>query len=406
MGIPVETTTRRIDVTVAGCGVITALGGGVESLDRVLRSGDSGLRPMEFRTGPGSATMRLVAGPVPGGVFEAGHGDLPEAAEDRAFAMALMAAREAAVNAGEVLARTPGERQGLVVSTTKAGIEALERLVWKEPVRPEALARIQPGGLTRDLARALRIRGPVQCVSAACISGLLALRQGVAMIQRGSADVVQVVGIDVISAFVVTGFASLKSMDPEGCRPFDRARVGLSLGEGAGAMILAREREGISGGRVRVTGWGSSNDANHLTGPSRDGSGLALAMRRALEKSGKRPVDVDYLHAHGTGTPYNDAMEALAIRSVFGDQSPPVGSSKGALGHTLGAAGVVESIVCVRALQQAVIPGTPRLREADPEAPKSMVLESRPRPGLKTVVKVNSGFGGTNAAMVFERGEP
>ncbi|MCC7377609.1 MAG: beta-ketoacyl-[acyl-carrier-protein] synthase family protein [Verrucomicrobiales bacterium] len=407
MGDPVETPAQSIEVTVAGCGAITALGRGVPSLDRVLRGADSGLRPAEFRTGPGPATVRLVAGPVSADALGHEPGDAREDLGDRAFRMALIAAGEASVNAGEALSRISCERQGLVVSTTKAGIEALERLVWREAVDAAEVARIQPGGLTRDLARALRVGGPVQCVSAACISGLLALRQGMAMIQRGDADAVHVVGIDVISAFVVTGFASLKSMDPEGCRPFDRARVGLSLGEGAGAMVLARARGGEgepSESGVRVTGWGSSNDANHLTGPSRDGSGLALAIGRALAKAGKRPAEVDCVHAHGTGTPYNDAMEALAIRTVFGDSPPPVGSSKGALGHTLGAAGVLESIICVRALEEAVLPGTPRLREADSQAPTSMVFEPRPEPGLRTVVKVNSGFGGTNAAMVFERG--
>ncbi|MBL9137323.1 MAG: beta-ketoacyl-[acyl-carrier-protein] synthase family protein [Verrucomicrobiales bacterium] len=396
-----ETATERASVNVAGCGAVTALGAGIGVLDESLRKGESGLFPVEVRMGPGHGMQRLVAGRVPESVVDRACDRLPEVGEDRAFRMATMAAREAFEQAGEFLQRTPSRRQGLVVSTTKASIDALERWIWKEPVSEAALARVQPGRFARDCALALGVTGPVQCVSAACISGLLALRQGAAMIQRGQADVVHVVGVDVLSAFVVAGFASLKSMDPEGCRPFDRRRVGLSLGEGAGAMVLMRGDRDVPG--TRLIGWGISNDANHLTGPSRDGAGLALAMNRALAKAGRPGREVDCLHAHGTGTPYNDAMESLAFRTVFPDPMPSVVASKGALGHTLGAAGVLESIICVRAMELGLLPGTPRLGELDPVAPASMILKPTPKPGLRTIMKVNSGFGGTNAALVFER---
>lgn len=395
------TASDRVCVTVAGCGAVTALGAGVSALDDLLRTGASGLKPAKFRLGPGQGSQRWVAGRVPEPALAEMRSMVPEADDDRTFLMAVWAARESDANAGRLFSQTPSQRRGMVVATTKASIEALERQVWKEPISRRTLERVQPGRLTRDVALSLGVAGPVRCVSAACISGLLALSQGAAMIVRGHADAVCVVGVDVLSAFVVSGFASLKSMDPEGCRPFDRNRVGLSLGEGAGAVILARD--GGCGMRPRLTGWGSSNDANHLTGPSRDGSGLALAMTRSLQQAGRTPGEVDCVHAHGTGTPYNDAMESLAFRTVFADRLPPVSASKGSVGHTLGAAGVLESIVCVRALELGMLPGTPRLVALDPVAPSSMVQESRPAPDLKTVVKVNSGFGGTNAAVIFER---
>jgi 3-oxoacyl-(acyl-carrier-protein) synthase len=157
---------------------------------------------------------------------------------------------------------------------------------------------------------------------------------------------------------------------------------------------------------VRVSGWGTSNDANHLTGPSRDGSGLVLAIFRALARAGVAPDSIDYINAHGTGTPYNDNMEALALRAVFGRRVPPFSSSKGMLGHTLGAAGILETILCLAAMQAQLLPGTPRLRERDPAAPESLLDHSRPASGLRRILKINCGFGGTNGALVLERELP
>jgi len=199
-----------------------------------------------------------------------------------------------------------------------------------------------------------------------------------------------------LSHFVLAGFTSLKSLELEGCRPFDKDRTGLSLGEGAGAVLLAR------GSGMAVIGWGSSNDANHLTGPSRDGAGLALAMQRALKKAGIQPGEVDFVHAHGTGTLYNDSMEALALRLVFGDSIPSFCSSKGLFGHTLGAAGVLETILCVLAARAGIAPGTPRLRVAGADMPAALQLAPRCNAKLRTIVKINAGFGGTNAALVLQ----
>jgi 3-oxoacyl-(acyl-carrier-protein) synthase len=218
------------------------------------------------------------------------------------------------------------------------------------------------------------------------------------------AEAVLVVGVDLISDFVLSGFYALKSMDPEGCRPFDKTRAGLSLGEGAGALLLGRSDS--TAPRIRLAGCGSSNDANHLTGPSRDGSGLALAIRRALAKAGLAADQIDYINAHGTGTPYNDAMESLALRSVFGDRVPPFSAGKSLFGHTLGAAGILETILCIAAMETGWLPGTPRLRERDPLAPDSLVVEPRPAAKLERVLKINSGFGGANAALVLERESP
>src|SRR6185503_15851456 len=185
------------------------------------------------------------------------------------------------------------------------------------------------------------------------------------------------------------------------CRPFDRTRAGLSLGEGAGAIVLsAHERESLG---VELVSSGASNDANHITGPCRDGSGLALAVQRALRRAGSPRVD--YVHLHGTGTEYNDAMECRALRSVF-PEPPAASGSKAQLGHTLGAAGVLESLVAIEALRRAHAPPNVGLRELDPELGLPLVPSARPLPHASVALKLAAGFGGINSALVFSLEEP
>jgi 3-oxoacyl-(acyl-carrier-protein) synthase len=375
----------------------------MELLQRAVAANASALQQREWVIGKTSQTV--VAGFIADEIV----GQLRAAdavhADSRAFLFAAAALQEAAFQTKNILNSVPATRRGLVLSTTKANIEALDKLVRKQPVSAVAQRQIQPAFLAADLAAAFDFRGPVQCVSAACISGLSALQQGAALIRRGLADLVFVAGVDLISQFVLSGFNSLKSLDPDGCRPFDKSRIGLSLGEGAAAIILVK-RERLSSPAILLSGCGTSNDANHLTGPSRDGSGLALAIQRALAKAQIAPDKIDYINAHGTGTPYNDAMESLALRAVFGDRVPPFSSSKGIFGHTLGTAGVLETALCVAAMQNNLLPGTPRLRERDPVAPDSLLAEPRTAAKLDYILKINCGFGGTNAAQVLERELP
>jgi 3-oxoacyl-(acyl-carrier-protein) synthase len=152
---------------------------------------------------------------------------------------------------------------------------------------------------------------------------------------------------------------------------------------------------------IAVRAFGGSNDANHLTGPSRDGSGLAQAIHVALNAAKLAPSEIDFVHAHGTGTGYNDAMESLALKTVFGEACPPVSGAKGMLGHTLGAAGVIETICCVLAMQDDFLPGTPRLSQAAEGTPAGLVREPRPVARLKNVLKLNTGFGGLNGALIL-----
>jgi 3-oxoacyl-(acyl-carrier-protein) synthase len=387
-----ESPHRMSGVALAGCGATTAVGCGVDALRSALRANSSGVRACARFDSP--RFQSCVVGAV---------AQLDPGSDDPAWQLADVALHEAREQAREALAVIPAERIGLVLSTTKANIEALERLVEGRPCSAAARRHLQGDFLALDLARAHGAHGPVQCVSVACVSGLVAIAQGAKLIQRGAADAVLVVGVDHLSAFVMAGFSALKAMDPNGCRPFDRERRGLSPGEAGAAIVLMRAAS-LANPAITIRGWGGSNDANHMTGPTRDGSGLALAMRAALGMAGLQPQEIDYVNAHGTGTNYNDAMEAAALRAVFGEGCPPVSGAKGMLGHTLGAAGVVETILCVLAMQERILPGTPRLNVTAEDAPPDALKEPRPVARLGHVLKLNTGFGGVNGALILHHG--
>ncbi len=378
---------REPGVFIANYGAISAAGSGVEALEHALQNNLSGLRSLEKFNSPRFQSKMVGLAPR------------DTELEDPAWALATRALEEANINGGKSVATA--ERTGLVLSTTKANITALERLMDARACAEAARRHLRPELLAVDLAAAHDIRGPVQTVSVACVSGLVAIQQGVRMIQRGDADSVFIVGVDCISDFVMAGFTALKALDPAGCRPFDVNRCGLSPGE-AGAVVQLVRADLAPPQAKRVAGFGGSNDANHLTGPSRDGSGLAQAIRAALKAAGLEAAQIDYIHAHGTGTSYNDAMESLALASVFGDKCPPVSGSKGMLGHTLGAAGVLETICCVLAMEKNFLPGTPGLSAAADGTPKSLVREPRNGVKLKNVLKLNTGFGGLNGALILQ----
>jgi 3-oxoacyl-(acyl-carrier-protein) synthase len=382
---------RESNVAIAGCGAITAVGCGVDALLAAVRANASGLRACEKFNSP--RFQSSIIGAVARNFDD----------ENPAWFLASEALKQARESSRNILEKIPTERISLVLSTTKANVEALERISENRPCSDSALRHLQGNFLAEDLAKEFSARGPVQCVSTACVSGLIAIQQGAKLIQRDEADAVLVVGVDCLSEFVMAGFTALKAIDPNGCRPFDAARCGLSPGEGGAAMVLVRENF-ASDSSIKIRGWGGSNDANHLTGPSRDGSGLAQAIRAALNSAKLSPSQIDYVNAHGTGTPYNDAMESMALKTIFGDACPPFSGLKGMLGHTLGAAGVVETIACVLAMQNNFLPGTPRLNLSADGVPNNILREPRFGVCVKNVLKLNTGFGGVNGALILSHG--
>jgi 3-oxoacyl-(acyl-carrier-protein) synthase len=385
------------DVVIAGCGAVSAVGNGLEPLLAALQKNASGLRACENFSAP--RFQSKIAGAVE--KYWLGETPLPpDFTENPAWHLAAEALRQACASAKNILEKIPAGRIGLVLSTTKANIRALELISENRPCSENSRCHLRADLLADDLAKKFGARGPVQTVSLACVSGLVAISQATKIIQRGEADAVLVGGVDALSEFVVSGFTALKALDPQGCRPFDANRCGLSAGEAGAAIILTR-KDFAPDAKIKVRSFGGSNDANHLTGPSRDGSGLAQAIRSALATAKILPAEIDFVHAHGTGTPYNDAMESLALKTIFGDACPPVSGAKGMLGHTLGAAGVIETICCVLAMENNFLPGTPRLETPADGAPKNLLREPKSGVRVKNVLKLNTGFGGMNGALIL-----
>lgn len=245
-------------------------------------------------------------------------------------------------------------------------------------------------------------------VNAACAAATVGLALGAQKIALGDTDNVLVCGADLVSRFVHTGFSALKALTKTTCRPFDRQRDGMCLGDGAFAILLTgtqAAKEETRTFRVRLAGWGIANDAVHITGPARDGRGLTAAVRTALEMAAVPPDEVEAFCAHGTGTVYNDGMEMAAINTLFGDRRFPVFSIKGAIGHTLGAAGGIETALCHHALAHKYVP--PTIGSKDPErAATGRVLSATQHFGGHNILTTNSGFGGVNGALLLQTVAP
>jgi 3-oxoacyl-[acyl-carrier-protein] synthase II len=241
-------------------------------------------------------------------------------------------------------------------------------------------------------------------ISAACASASTAVARAAIMISAGRADCVLVIACDGITEFVFSGFSSLMALDRTASRPFDKGRSGLSLGEAAAyALIMSRNRALKEKREIvaEISGWGLSDDANHMTGPSRTSDGMIMALERALNSAGCHAEDISFISAHGTGTVYNDQMEMRAYRSVFAKEPVPVYSIKGALGHTLGAAGLVETIIAAKALSERRVPPTVNLIDVDDDAIGWASPDSQDiRKGRKALI-TNAGFSGINAALVL-----
>ena len=382
-----------------GIGAVSAAGIGVPPLLQAVRNNRPLLsKNLKFKTEP-FADHKL--GVIPKAAWEQLIAGNPDIRHQPAMLMALDAAHQAMTQAAPALSGIAPERVGLVLGSTKAEIGILEEAIaLRHKPEPAAIAA-QPHVMASQIATNLNLRGPTQAVSMACASGLFALQQAAMLLRDGHADAVLALGVDLLSAFVVSGFYALRAMDPDGCRPFDQSRRGLSPGAAAAAAVLLPDSR-VTRPLASVLGWSSSNDANHLTGPSRDGFGLALAMQRALRFARIQPGDIAYVHAHGTGTAYNDAMECLALQKIFQNQPPPFASTKAITGHTMGAAGLLETILVVASAKNGIWPGTPGLIEPDPAAPLSLARQPVQVSGSTMFLKINSGFSGINAAVILD----
>lgn len=370
------------DVVLAGQGLLSAYGVGLSRCADGLLQGRAALRPAGAAFAAPLASC-LVA-PAP---------DVQAPPASRL----LESVRE--LFAG---APPPPPDATLYVATTTGEIAGLEAEILNAtaPTDDSRLSRF-----ARQVADRLGLSGgTVQGVSSACASSTAALALAASAIRRGETTCALVIGCDLLSEFVLSGFAALMALDPGGARPFDADRRGITLGSAAAfALLMSRARAEEEGrpclGVVR--GWGLTCDANHLTGPSRDGVPLAEAIREALDMAACAPREVGMICAHGTGTVYNDQMEMLAFRRVFGEQPLPLFSVKGGMGHTLGTAGLAEALLALEFLRRGRVPPTVGLRRASPDAEGWASGEARPLASPGVALSTNSGFGGTNAALAL-----
>ncbi|MBS1667733.1 MAG: beta-ketoacyl synthase [Bacteroidetes bacterium] len=309
------------------------------------------------------------------------------------FEQLMIASIQEALKNTDIDPRDP--ETALIISSTKGNIGLIET----EPYSSVLAEKVSLHHSAKKIAGYFHSPHQPIVVSNACISGLLALLTGMRLIQSGQFKHAVVAGCDLITKFILSGFQSFMAISNSPCKPFDAERDGISLGEAAATVILSSQKKSVD--NIRLAGGSVSNDANHISGPSRTGEELALAIRKALAQSGIHSSEIDFISAHGTATIYNDEMEAKAI-DLTGMESVPVNSLKGNYGHTLGAAGLVESIASIHSLKENIVLPTKNFSTSGVSKPLH-ICSTLQTLELRNALKTASGFGGCNAALVFSK---
>jgi 3-oxoacyl-(acyl-carrier-protein) synthase len=390
-------------VVVTGMGMVSAIGWTLGETWEAIAQGRSGLRALSLFES--QRCGKLPVGEVTGDAKA--RSGLPGGSRSDHFA--VWAARQAWADAGLDASCFAPDRGAVVLGALTGGMlfteEFLSLLHLDKRTDAHNLADRACCNSADRIAEIFGLGGFRTTVSNACASGGAALGLGCDLIEAGEADVVLAGGVDSLNRIVLNGFNALMLVSPEGCRPFDAERKGMSLGEGAGVLVLESEEHAQTrGARVRawLAGRGNTCDAYHVSAPQPEGRGLHEAMRLTLAGAGLAPAAVDYINAHGTGTADNDPVEAKAIRALFGEVPPAVSSTKRFFGHTLAAAGAIEAIVAILALERQAIPGNLGLRTVDPKISLAPVTEYRPAK-LDVAMSTSLGFGGNNSAVLFRR---
>ncbi len=405
MSAPGSSAETRLVVT--GVGLVSALGGDAESTWRGVLGGQRGVRPLTLFDASGYRSAL--------GAEVAGLRHVEDDTWSRTAEMGLVAAQEA-TTAGQLLAaRAAGLRVGLVVGATTGGMFETEALLGlladpreRETTKDCAWRKLLSNPISSITEWIDRELGPftrTRTLSSACSSGANALVVGASWLLLDLVDVVLAGGADGLCRLTQAGFGALSACDPEPCRPFDQRRRGLNLGEGAGFVVLERERTALGrGARIRceLAGWAIGSEAHHITNPEATGRTPARLLTEALRRGGLGPADLDYVNAHGTATPLNDAMESAGLAAALGEHLArvPVSSSKAQLGHTLAAAGAIEAVLTTLTLRDHVLPPTVGLEQPDPACALRHVLAAEPA-AVRAAASSSFGFGGMDSVLVF-----
>jgi 3-oxoacyl-(acyl-carrier-protein) synthase len=392
-------------VVVSGLGVVSPYGAGVKSLWTGLSAGACAIRPVTAIETEGLRSR--VAAEVPAEVLAALGASRRRSRADR---LALTAAAEAMADAE--LSGCDRRRAACLVGAVGGGMYEAEAWYWGEvrSGRPapgqRALRSVLPRAHADAVAFRFGLEGPRETLVMACASGAASVALGADLIRDGVVDVALVGGVDALTRICFMGFNALRLLAPEPCRPFDRERRGMSIGEAAAFLVL--EEAGhcrARGGRAHaeLAGAAMTTDAHHVTAPHPEGEGMIRAMSLALGSAAMASGEIGYVNAHGTGTPQNDRIEALALARVFGEGRVLVSSSKSLVGHTMAAAGSVEAIATILALEHGVVPPTANLTEIDPAVPFDCVPGVARPADLGAALSNSFGFGGQNVSLIFRR---
>jgi len=385
-----------VSVAVTGRGVVTSLGEGADEFFDALIAGRSGIFD-----GLSAATEF-----DPESYLDARAARRMDRFTHFGLAASLQAAAEAKVS------ECDPERVAILLGSGIGGLgtmqEQCESFIERgeRGVSPNFVPMMMPNAAAGQVAIHLGLHGPGFSVASACATGSHAIGEAMRMIERGDADVVLAGGSEAtLTSLCIAAFRRMGALSAEGVsRPFDARRDGFVMGEGAGVLVLEREDHAIARGATvyaHVAGYGASNDAFDMVQPDEQGLGAQLAMRAALADADFAPADVEYINAHGTGTPFNDRIETLAIRKLFGSSAPPVSSTKSAIGHLLGAAGAVEALACVEALRRGTLPPTINYEVADPDCDLDYVTTGARHSPIKVALSNSFGFGGQNACLAL-----
>ena len=287
------------------------------------------------------------------------------------------------------------ERVGLIISTTKGNVDALDE------TNPFSKERAYLSELGKNIEKFFDFKNEAIVVSNACVSGILAVAIAKRYIQQNTYDHVFITSGDVVTEFILSGFNSFQALSIEPCKPYDKNRTGINIGEVSASVLITNSTENLSKEAVEIIGESSSNDANHISGPSRTGEGLYRSINSALKQANLTTKDIDYISAHGTATMFNDEMEAIALNRLE-LQEVPLNSLKGYFGHTLGASGLLETIIGMHSLYNNTLYVSKGFETLGVSKPINVITETTSKK-LKTFLKTASGFGGCNTAIIFKK---
>lgn len=392
-----------MSIFITGIGVVSSLGFDVEENYNSLLNYRSGIAPVKFL----QSNKNVLVGEVKLSNKELlAKGNLKTSPLSRTSILGVLAAKQCwGANQHSNLINT-----AVISSTSVAGMDVTEQYYSQiafegDNTNLRALFAHDNGLSASYIAKELGIKGYINTLSTACSSGANAIMLGARMIESGKADRVLVGGTDAMSSFTINGFSSLGIYDSEWCRPFDKSRKGLNLGEGSAFLLLEGDKSlTVTDNKplVKLAGWANTADAYHQTASSPEGIGATKAISGALKKTTLNPEDISYVNAHGTGTPNNDMSESQAMKNIFGEKVPPFSSTKSYTGHTLAASGAIEAVFSILAIQNNLLFPNLNFKDCIEETGLTPVKELTNTQSVNAVLSNSFGFGGNNTSLIFQ----